>query len=200
MNRYFKKRAYRYLDKSHRVPWKYFRHKEREAIARLLDAKVKTSLVDLGSGAGYYSLFFKEKYYLDVFAIDSSSAMIKELKNNGIASYLGSIENLELKRTFDNAIAAGVLEFVESPTKCFESMSRLLKLKGRLVIMVPPPNVFGWIYKKVHQFFGCFVIIRSLEEYEKIAEQYGFKKINQHNPTIISRVICFEKIKKNNER
>jgi SAM-dependent methyltransferase len=193
INSYFDDRAANYQDKSNRGIWGYFRKKERGAIVRLLEPKAHSSLLDLGSGAGYYSLYFKEKHQVEVVAIDSSSAMIEQLKKRGISCYQLSIEDLNFLPSFDNALAAGVLEFIESPEKFFNSISSRVKPGGRLVILIPSQGFIGWAYRIIHAINGCPSFIRRSSEYEKLAALYGFKVIGFEGPTIISKAICFEK-------
>lgn len=188
------------MAKSNHGIWKIFRHKERDSIARLLNAKAHSSLLDLGSGAGYYAIYFKEEYNLDVFCVDSSPAMIDQLNKRGIPSRQVSIEDLDQFQLFDNALAAGVLEFVKSPEKFFKSIFNIITPGGRLVILIPTHGSFGWLYRVVHALGGCKVFIRKSKEYEELASQYGFIKIRSEKPTLISRAICFEKFNEENER
>lgn len=190
---YFDIRAKNYLKKSDHGIWRIFRIKERDTIRRLLSARPNSSLLDLGSGAGYYSLYFKTQHQLEVFAVDSSAQMIKELKENGIPCLKTSIEEMVSSHMFDNALAAGVLEFMEKPEIFFKKIGPMIKPGGRLVLLIPEQGLSGWVYKVIHAIGGCHTNIRSSQEYEKIAEMFGFKRSANERATMISRALCFEK-------
>lgn len=193
INHYFNVRAGDYLKRSNSGIWNIFRKKERASIASSLNPQAGSSLIDLGCGAGYYAIFFKNQYKLNVFGVDSSSAMIYELKKTGIPCQEGSIETLNLHSVFDNALAAGVLEFVQQPDLFFKQTSRLLATGGKLVILIPNTHFFGWCYKISHSFFGCHTYLRTPKEYEAMANIIGFKKISEKKITPISTLLCFEK-------
>ncbi|MFA6238495.1 MAG: class I SAM-dependent methyltransferase [Bacteriovorax sp.] len=199
INKYFDARADHYLEKSDSGLWRIFRLKERDSIARLLNAKAQSSLLDLGSGAGYYSIYFKEHYMLDVFAIDTSAKMVNELKKRGVPCQQASVETMDLFKVFDNALAAGVLEFVDRPEVFFKLIGPMIRPGGRLVLLVPAAGLFGLGYKLLHGIGGCPANIRSSHEYENLAAMFGFKKIGTEKPTLISRALCFEKIIENSE-
>ena len=59
-----------------------------------------------------------------------------------------NIEDFESKQTFDNIICTGALEFIESPESVFSKSSEFLANSGRLVILIPPKNIFGFFLIK----------------------------------------------------
>lgn len=149
------------------------------------------SLLDLGSGAGFYSIFFKNKYRINVLGVDSSPAMVEQLKLNGIEYVLDSIENFVSSEKFDLVLAAGVMEFVDNPEKVFRNILASIAPNGRLVILVPRSGIGGRMYKIHHKLKKCPVQIRSAETYKRIASHLGFNFSKIFYPTPISCAICF---------
>ncbi len=193
MINYFDERAKNYLKKSHRFPWTFFRKKELALVEKFLSPEKESSLIDLGCGAGFYTISLKKKYNLKVLGIDSSASMIQALSEMGIEGKVSKLEDLVVDKKFDNALAAGVLEFVPNAKKALEQISMTIHLKGKLVILIPMSGPFGFVYKQFHHLQKCPTYIRDLHVYEQWAEMYGLKKISSKRATLISSVIVFEK-------
>lgn len=191
---YFENRARNYKSSGERWPWSAWRKNEKSSVDSWVAPVIGSSLIDLGCGAGFYSLHFKEKYNLKVLGVDSSPAMIVELQSSGIKGIVSSVEEYVALTLFDNALAAGVLEFIEEPGIVFANVSKMLPAGGKFVLIVPRDGLAGVIYKKFHELQGCDVFIRPVEFYKNIAETSGFKLIGIDSPTLISRTICLQKV------
>ena len=60
MNTYFDERAKSYLEKSRRFPWAQVRKKELSVVEKVLSPKNESTLIDLGCGAGFYTISLRE--------------------------------------------------------------------------------------------------------------------------------------------
>lgn len=193
MSEYFSRKAEDYLKNSNRGFWRLVREKEREAVARWVRKEKGFSLLDAGAGAGYYSLFFKNQFQLNVTAVDSTPAMVEQLKRNGIPSHLARLETLELDGKFENIVAAGVFEFIDEPERAFCNLSSLLKEHGRMILLVPAGGLIGSLYQLFHPAIKTY--IRPADFYIKIGNDNGLKCESTGKATFMSRVIVFEKIR-----
>lgn len=191
---YFDQRAEKYLEKSDSFFWSYFRRKEKKQIEAQLSPAVGMKLLDLGCGAGYYSLYFKEKYNLDVLGVDNSAAMISVLSRNKIRCIQSEIETFLSDEKFNLILMAGVLEFVDKPENVFFNISTMLSHGGRCVLLVPRKNIAGAIYKYHHALVGCRVNLRSKGYYLNLANNHGLQVEQTTNATIMSQVLCFSKV------
>jgi SAM-dependent methyltransferase len=193
-NNYFAARADRYLRRSDQWPWSWFRRREAESIAKLLEPLSLDTLIDLGCGAGYYSRLFKHQFKMRVVGVDSCAEMITRLKCFGIEGHQINIETLNLgSSTFDRVLMAGVLEFSQGPDEIFAKARTLAKQRGRLVILVPRTGVAGWLYAKVHKIQGCDVFLRTEAKYINLARQHGFSYLDRQVCTPISLALGFER-------
>lgn len=193
MSSYFSKRATDYLQKSNKGLWRIVREKEREAIAQWVVQGSGASLLDAGAGAGYYSLYFKQNFNLEVTAVDSTAEMVEQLKKNGIRSQLAMLETLELEEKFETVVAAGVFEFISDPERALFKLCAHLKENGRLILLIPADGVIGSLYRFFHTDIETF--IRPPEFYVNLGQMNGLKVISTQKPTPMSRVIVFEKIR-----
>lgn len=193
MNSYFEKRARTYANKSSKGLWSILKKQELRAVEKLLAPEKNKKLIEFGCGTGFYSLYFKTKYSLNVLGVDNSPGMLEVANTQGISTVNLSLENLPELGKFDYALAAGVLEFIESPETVFGNFAQCLPLNGKVVLLIPAQGVMGFLYKIYHEFFGCSVFIRSREEYTRLAEKNGFVKTGELKATPISEVLVYRK-------
>ena len=93
-------------DKSEKQDWKI---KFREDFCKLIIQENKNTLLELGAGAGYDSLFFMNNN-LKVTAVDLSSEMVCKCKEKGIETYEMDFYNLSsLNKKFDSIWAMNTL-------------------------------------------------------------------------------------------
>jgi len=190
---YFNERAGSYLGDSNRWPWRQFRKKEVFAIETLLSPTKGSSLIDLGSGPGFYSLHFRDKFSLDCTGVDSAPEMINVLKKNGINGFNIPLEEIDTLGPYDNAIAAGVFEFIENPELSVKAISRVLSPGGKCVLLIPADGVFGECYRFHHSIQQCETFIRSVSDYKQLFCKFGFKLTDVKRVTLLSTALLFEK-------
>lgn len=190
---YFDKRAKTYLRRGNRGIWKILRKREFGAVIRMLEPAPGTSLIDLGCGPGYYSIPLQKQFGINVLGVDASATMLESLSKQNVRTLLSPVEDLPDVGPFDNALAAGILEFLSKPEILFQRCYSVLSARGKLVVLVPASGAGGFIYKAWHDVMRCPAFIRSLAEYKKIAEQTGFSCLSLSQCTPISFAVCFEK-------
>jgi ubiquinone/menaquinone biosynthesis C-methylase UbiE len=123
-------------------------YKDRQALAlKLLDGLALPNdarILEAGSGAGVLTMSIAKRGY-NVSAFDSSPAMkerteqrAKETGLNSLISVsLEDVHSLSFKdKSFDAAVALGVLPWLHSPEKAVREMKRVLKPGGYLIVTV----------------------------------------------------------------
>ena len=178
---FFNNRSRQYSRNCDTGAWGWVKRGERAEIIGALNPQARDRVLDLGCGDGYYSGLLFNKYGCKLMAIDSSAPMLDELsaQHPGIQNIQMDCQKLPKLGVFDKILAAGVLEFVESPGKVFQKCDLNLSEKGKVVLLVPRPGWIGFLYKIIHKFSGCPVYLRSMDEYKGLAQANGFcvKKI-----------------------
>jgi SAM-dependent methyltransferase len=194
VNNYFSHQAPGYSLKSKLGLWAKFRNKELLAVEKLIHFKIGSSLIDLGSGAGFYSVFYRDKYEAKVLAVESSIGMQEELKKEKINFISIDLNTIESLPNHEFAIAAGVLEFLDDPEYLFKAVSLGLNPQGRLVVLFPSSGFFGSLYQYVHNLWGCPSIIRTKEFYIGLAKKYDLILDGEIKATCISVALSFKKL------
>ena len=106
IKKYYDKEAELRNSKSVKVGWKAL---VRENFCKLIKQEDKKTLLELGAGAGYDSLFYMDNG-LTVTAVDISSEMVKNCKEKGIDAHELDFYNLSsLNKKFDCVYAINTL-------------------------------------------------------------------------------------------
>jgi len=115
--------------KQDKPEWKI---REREKFLNLLKQEKKETLLELGAGAGYDSLFFMNNG-LKVTAIDISASMVKNCREKSIEAYETDFYQLSsLGRKFDSVWALNTLLHVPKPDlpHVLKEINQVLKING----------------------------------------------------------------------
>lgn len=141
-----------------------------------------TKLLDLGSGPGNFSYFFKEKGY-DILCFDISSKMIKRCLEKGMRGYVGDIENIDLNETFDGIIAyASLLHIPKSKIKnVIDKIHSLLNEKGIIGIAMKlgsGENIINTIEGK--RFFSYYSVEEIKSLFENKFDEIRFNKFKDN--------------------
>lgn len=190
---FFDSRADSYLARSHRGLWDRFRQKEFEGVVKLLGLREGLSLLDVGSGAGYYAIRLQKDFGMEVLAADLSPRMIEQLRGNGVRHWHGDFANYEGSEEFDRVLIAGMLEFAADPEAIFKKAYQSLKKGGRLVALIPRGGLPGWAYALAHVARGCPTRILPRSEYRRLASHAGFSFIEEIRCTSISQALSWVK-------
>jgi ubiquinone/menaquinone biosynthesis C-methylase UbiE len=127
--------------------------KERFQIwSRLLDkyAALSSSAIDLGCGAGIFSLYLGKKG-IEVLGIDNAGAMLdlaarraQECRLSNIRFILADVAKLSVQElpSVDLVICSSVLEYIENVEHVLQLFAGVLKPKGHLIVSLPNAESF----------------------------------------------------------
>lgn len=168
--------------------------RERERAAVLALAKLEgtgLSLIDVGCGAGFYSLLAKRAGFF-VHSVDASEGMVKKLQGKVDQAEVADIEKLALPKQFDRVICAGVLDFVTQPEIAFTNLCRLVSPGGRLVVLCPRKGPGGIFYRIEKFFFGIRINLFSSKWLEQIARDQGLELVEKAHPLPTNMALLFQ--------
>ncbi len=194
--KYFEVAAVNYLARSRKLPWKFFREKERAAVFNYLRTVQPNRILDAGCGSGYYAISINDELKIPVSAIDASPRMISALLDStGDRSEI-TAECIPLERfngKFPAVLLAGVLEFTEDPAAAIRRCAQNLDPNGHLILLVPRQGLPGALYNLSHFFMGCRA--KKLKRSALIlhARANGLDVIAETLCTPISRCMLFRK-------
>jgi ubiquinone/menaquinone biosynthesis C-methylase UbiE len=171
---------------------RYLRTRERRAVLAFADFVPGKSMIDVGCGGGFYALAAK-KAGMRVCAVDASPGMVERLVGRVDETHVADIEALDLGKSFDRVICAGVLDFVTSPEAAFRNLSRLVAPGGRLVILVPSSSLGGLIYRAEKMFSGISVNLFSMRWFADMAREGGLSIVDSARPLPTNVVVHFDR-------
>jgi ubiquinone/menaquinone biosynthesis C-methylase UbiE len=120
-------------------------------------------VLDVGCGIGEFLDFYKNSYGIEV-----NPFLVKYCKEKGLNVKLGSIYKIPFKgNMFDVVLCSHVLEHLEKPNIAIKEMRRVLKPKGKLILLVPTES--GFRRDKTHKKFW------HRENLKKLLEKTNFK-------------------------
>ena len=100
----------------------------------------KGKLLDIGCGDGAFLEFMKINFNYELYGTEYSKDTKKKLKKllGKNFFYRKEIEDLKIKKNFFNLVSLiGVLEHLSDPNKLFKTLSRYVKKKGFIFILIP---------------------------------------------------------------
>lgn len=120
-----------------------------EKFYNFLNLTNKSTCVDIGCGGGYISYEITKHSNCKIIGIDSSKEAIDfALKNNSnpnIEYLVASAENIPLQdESADIVLCIGVLEHIQNIDKALKEINRILKPKGRIVVVTS--NCFSTMF------------------------------------------------------
>lgn len=141
---------------------------EREADYLYNELRDRKKILDLGCGIG---VFEKMLAKLNIVGLDSSAQMLVQARKcSGKKFVLGDAENLSfLEGSFDAVFAVTTLEFLENYKKAVDGVVRVLKPKGKLVVMMLNPESE---YFKAH--------LRKVDSYFRMVKHTNLKEIESY--------------------
>jgi len=123
-----------------------------------------TEILDAGCGNGWLSVCAWEEGF-DVHSLDVSESEVRESlfffkkRNANIRLAKASMLNLPLvKSCFDSILCINVLEHIRKIEQAILEMKRVLRKKGRLILIVPNGLTFGLFYDR---FISNLISIRT---------------------------------------
>ena len=156
------------------------------ALASLKKGEV---VLDLGAGAGFDCFLAASKVGLKgkVIGVDMTPEMIEKARGNAkrnavknVEFRLGEIENLPLAdNSVDVAISNCVINLSADKQRVFNEIYRVLKPGGRISIsdIALLKKLPDKIREDITAYVGCVAGALFFDEYKKIIEEAGFKKV-----------------------
>ena len=146
---YFSKIASSYNKNSNSFPWNFLRRYERKKIFSIIKKKKYRTVLELGSGSGYYTkMFFK--FSRKIYAVDLSAEMLNKIKSPKVYKIVGNAEKINFKRKFDLILCFGVFEFNKNYNNILKNIYNHSNNTTEIYLMIPYENLFCTIYKKFH--------------------------------------------------
>ncbi len=134
----------------------------------------ETDALEFGAGTGHYSKLLLEWGVDHIDAVDLSKSMIARLPTENITGIVGDAATIDIGRTFGFILAAGILEFVDSPLAVLQNANRHLATDGVMVTLLPKKNIWGEVYKRYHRRHGIEVRLFSQSDVENLAARLNW--------------------------
>lgn len=190
---YFDKRAAEYHEKSTGRWWGILRKRELNSCIELLEPHEDELILDAGCGAGYYTRALV-RHKARLWALDISEQMLKQIETIGVEKVIkGDIADIRLSEVFDKILCAGVLEFCPVPLDAIANLAKHLKAGGRLVLLVPPKSLCGYIYYLFHKSHKIKVHLFRKKDLITMCQGTGLTFIQALQPSF-SMALRFDKV------
>ena len=170
---YFDAAALEYRRRSSNGLWAWQRQRERHTVFELLGQLDRQDVLDLGCGAGFYSVSALKKGARRVIGVDFSRQMIAQLPEN-VTGIVADATELELDETVSRIVCTGVLEFVENPTQVLLNARHIATKDCTLVCLVPPASIGGFVYRLFHLSHGFRITLFSKRNFQLMASNSGW--------------------------
>ncbi len=171
---YFDRQASGYLEASERWPWSWLRGSERAGVLGLVGQIPGHDLLELGSGAGYYTHAALVHGAKHVWAVDRSAEMLRQIRSDRVTTVLGDIATVQVPRTFPAILAAGVFEFVDSARDVLANAARHADDDAWLVVLYSTPNWWGRGFRYFHARHGVHIHLYRQGEFDAAAASAGW--------------------------
>jgi len=150
---FFNSLAKDYSQKLNQGFLRHIRNIELKAILKTIQELKLQSVIDLGSGSGFYAKNLKEMK-LNVTCVDQSLEMLRELSPKSYTLVHSKIEDLNIDQQFDLVLIAGSLEFNDNLAPIFQKGYQLTKPKGYCIILYPRMSIFSAVYSLFYRLRG----------------------------------------------
>lgn len=141
------------------------------------------SLLDIGTGTGYFSHFMAEKGW-KVTAIEKSPQAREFAKKHfGLDVQPSEALSLQEEASFDVVTLWHVMEHLEHLNETWEILNRILKERGVLIVAAPNPNSFD--AQKYKEMWAAYDTPRHLWHFtpstmQQFGAKHGFILAEQH--------------------
>ncbi len=177
------------------------------AILKLSNGEKNLKILDAGCGEGYLSRLLAKKGH-KVWAIDFCPELIKAAENLerkkllGIKYFLGDFRKTNFPSSFFDAIISHqTINEIEDPEKAFKEFYRILKKRGRLILLflhscfeVDPKKYFQkakikksyYLVSGIKSLSSYFYLHLPLSEWIELLAKAGFliKKMGEPHPSL----------------
>ncbi len=170
---YFNKVATTYLKKSHSGLWRILRNKELSVVLSFAGPIKDATILDLGSGGGFYANHFSLQNPKKITCVDLSEKMLREIKTKNTEIIKSDAQNYLSEDLFDIVFCLGIMEFISYPGKVFYNVSKMLKPNGKLIILFPNRSICSLAYRVFHRIHGIKIKCYSALEMDMLASSNG---------------------------
>jgi SAM-dependent methyltransferase len=194
VEKYFSSKAPAYQRKSVRFPWSWLRSSELRSVFDLLGDIHGTDILELGSGAGFYTCELLTRGARHVWAVDLSAPMLAALPNERVTRVHADAATVEVGRRFAVLLSTGMLEFVPEPTAVLRKAAAHADNGARFVLLAPRRNFFGFMYRVFHRAHGLQIRLFDRRALEKIAAATGWQVVACRTSSLFSLATCMKRI------
>lgn len=172
----------------------YFRKRERSAVLRGAEFETGTqlSVLDAGAGNGFLSKYAKSKGHT-VHAVDLFPGPLEGLKNIVDKTIQANLEHLDLGRTYDRVVCAGVFEFLDKPEQAFNRLAAHVGPEGKLVFLCPRQGIGGQYYRVEKYFQKLKPRLYRRTWFEEMAKGHGMKLERFEKPLPTNMMLAFSR-------
>jgi cyclopropane fatty-acyl-phospholipid synthase-like methyltransferase len=194
LNSFFDQQAGAYHRNSSRGPWRWLRNREQACVLRHLGAFTGNAVLDLGSGAGFYSRLALEHGAHEVVSVDLSRKMIEALPTDRMTGVVGDASTVSLNKRFKTIVMAGLLEFTASPPDILANARKHAETGAVMAILAPRNNIWGWVYRVYHRNHGIKISLFSRGQLKNLAMDEGWQYISGETVWPFSIIMGFRAI------
>jgi len=175
VRRHFGQAARGYHRASTRWPWAWLRGREAAALLALVGPVEGRRVLDLGSGAGFYTRLLLERGARDAVVVDTSAAMIAQVPGDRTLRVVADAASVSLRRRFDVVLVAGLLEFVGDPVALLSNAAGLASSGAVLAALVPLEGPWGRLYRAYHRRHGIAARLYTPKGLATLASDAGWR-------------------------
>jgi SAM-dependent methyltransferase len=175
VRRHFGQAARGYHRASTRWPWAWLRGREAAALLALSGPVEGRRVLDLGSGAGFYTRRLLERGARDAVVVDLLTAMVAEARRKRTLGVVADAASVSLRRRFDLVVVAGLLEFVPDPVAVLENAAALSSPGAVLAALIPVDGRWGRLYRAYHRRHGIAIRLYTPEALAALAAPGGWR-------------------------
>jgi len=191
---FFNEAAKNYQFSSESWPWKMLRDKEVAAVKDQLGNVREETVLDVGSGAGFYTRMALNLGAKHVVAIDLSQAMINQLPINSVTGIVGDASTIKLDKSYSKLIMAGLLEFAPDTLAVLQNLRRHARKGAVLVVLVPQNNMWARIYQFYHLRHGIRINLFTSGDLVDLGTSVGWEYISEKKVFPFSIIMRFRAV------
>jgi SAM-dependent methyltransferase len=132
-------------------------------------------VLDLGSGAGYYTRLVLDRGARDAVAVDLAPPMIAQVDRDRTLALVADAASVSLRRKFDLILTAGVLEFAPDPVAVLRNAAAHALPGAVLAALIPLAGAWGRVYRVYHRRHGFAIRLFAGEDLAELARQAGWR-------------------------
>lgn len=169
-----------------RGPFSFIVKKEIGAVKSILGMLHYREVLDVGCGTGIYSRIFPgDKNYT---GLEPDKRMYEFCRSKKINCYRKSVEEFNTCEKFDVILFSGSFEFIKNKKAVLKKCSSLLNKNGKIIIVTPRRNLFGWLFKLFHKTIGNSLILIDEDHFNSL----DLRLVSKQNANFLVTVFVYE--------